>query len=70
MSLIAAKEWLGRRFVLHPDYQPEPHHSNYARVDVRETFMRVRARLKQERSFVGAVEQVRVKLRLMHGRAA
>lgn len=70
MSLDEAKEWLGANHVLHPAYQPQPHHSNYARVDVRETFLRVRHRMKQERSFVGAVEQVRQQLRLIHGRVA
>lgn len=70
MSADEAKEWLGGRYVLHPDYQPLPHHSNYARVDVAVTFMRVRHRMRQERSFVGAVEQVRQRLRMVHGRVA
>jgi hypothetical protein len=71
MSLEEAKHWLAERWVLHPDYQPLPHHSNYALVNVAHTFMRVRHRLKQQqRSFSGEVEQVRQKLRLIHGRVA
>jgi hypothetical protein len=70
MTLPEAKAYLGASWVLHPDYQPLPHHSNYALVNVAHTFMRVRHRLKQQRSFAGEVEQVRQKLRLIHGRVA
>jgi hypothetical protein len=70
MNLPEAKAYLGRSWVLHPDYQPVPHHSNYALVNVGHTFMRVRHRLKQQRSFSGEVEQVRAKLRLIHGKVA
>jgi hypothetical protein len=70
VTLPEAKSYLGPRWVLHPDYQPLPHHSNYALVNVAHTFMRVRHRLKQQRSFSGEVEQVRQKLRLIHGRVA
>lgn len=70
MSLDAAKQWLGPRWVLHPAYQPELHHSNYALVNVGHTFMRVRHRMKQKRSFSDMVEQTRQRLRLVHGRVA
>ena len=44
MKLAAAKNWLGHRYVLSPHYRPEDHpwHSNYARVDLRLTFERIR----------------------------
>jgi hypothetical protein len=31
MTIEQAKAYLGASWVLHPDYQPLPHHSNYAR---------------------------------------
>ena len=70
MTLSEAQSWLADRYVLSPQYCPaaHPHHSVYAYVDVRATCVRVRERIKQERSFSGAVEQVRQKLRLVHGR--
>jgi hypothetical protein len=69
--LEAAKAYLGRCYVLHPDYRREdhPHHSSYALVDVRATFARVRNRMRQQPSFAEAVAQVRHRLRLVHGRA-
>lgn len=48
MSLDEAKHWLGARWVLHPAYQPIPHHSNYALVNVGHTFDRVRNRMRTE----------------------
>ena len=70
MSRQEAINWLGPRYVLHPAYRPQPHHSNYARVDLAVTFARVRNRMRQEQSFSGAVEQVRQRLRMVHGRVA
>lgn len=70
MTIDQAKAHLGRSYVMHPAYQPQPQHSSYALVNVGVTFMRVRHRMRQERSFVGAVEQTRTKLRLAYGRAA
>lgn len=68
MTLSDAKTFLGDRHVLHPNYQPQQHHSSYALVDLRATFARVRARMRP--SFSEAVRQTREKLRMVHGRAA
>jgi hypothetical protein len=70
VTLSEAKAYLGTSWVLHPDYQLLPHHSNYALVNVGHTFMRVRHRMKQQRSFAGEVEQIRQRLRLIHGKVA
>lgn len=70
MSIDEAKDWLGRRYVLHSQYEPQSNHSVYALVRVELTWMRVRHRMRQERSFAGEVEQVRQRLRMMHGRVA
>ena len=67
MTLSEAIAYLGRSYVLHPQYEPQPHHSSYALVNVRATWERVRAR---QPSFVEAVEQTRQRLRLVHGRVA
>jgi len=59
-----AKEFLGVRWVLHPQYEPAPHHSCYALVDLRATFARVRMRMRP--SFSEAVRQTRERLRAVH----
>lgn len=66
MNLDEAKIWLGPSYVFHPAYRTadHPNHSSYARVDVQATFERV-----GQQSFTSAVEQVRQRLRLIHGRA-
>lgn len=70
MTIHEAKSWLGTSYVLHPAYEPQPHHSSHALVNVGVTWMRVRHRMRQERSFADAVEQTRQRLRLVHGRVA
>jgi hypothetical protein len=70
LTLDDAKAYLGTSYVFHPDYQPIPHHSAYALVNVGITHMRVRDRLRRQRSFAGEVEQIRAKLRLIHGKVA
>jgi|HubBroStandDraft_4_1064222.scaffolds.fasta_scaffold39605_8 hypothetical protein len=59
-----AKEFLGVRWVLHPEYERQAHHSCYALVDLRATFARVRARMRP--SFSEAVRQTRDRLRAVH----
>jgi hypothetical protein len=70
MTIEQAKSYLGTSWVLHPDYQPQEQHSSYALVNVGITCMRVRDRLRRQRSFSGEVEQIRQKLRLIHGKVA
>jgi hypothetical protein len=70
MTLEEAKAFLGTAHVLSPKYRAEayPHHSCYALVDVRVTFMRVRHRMRQQPSFADAVAQARQRLRLVYGK--
>jgi hypothetical protein len=70
MTLTEAKADLGDRYVLSPNYRAaeHPHHSAYARVDLRATFERVRERMRP--SFSDAVSEVRQKLRLVYGKVA
>jgi hypothetical protein len=70
VTLSEAKAYLGTSWVLHRNYQPQPNHSSYALVNVGITHMRVRDRLRRQRSFAGEVEHVRQRLRLIHGRVA
>jgi len=65
VTLSEAKAYLSTGWVLHPDYEPSGHHSVYALVDVRATCARVR--LKMRPSFASAVEQVKKRLRIVHG---
>lgn len=47
MTRAEAIAHLGPRYVLSAHYQPQPHHSSYAEVDVRITWARVRHRMRQ-----------------------
>jgi len=71
MTLDEAIADMAERYVLHPAYRAanHPHHSAYAEVDVRVTFMRVRGRMRQPRpapSFSDAVAQAKQRLRVVH----
>jgi hypothetical protein len=66
MTIDEAKAYLSTGWVLHPQYQASAHHSVYALVDVRATCVRVRSRMRP--SFASAVEQVKKRLRVVHGR--
>ena len=68
MTLDQAKAHLGASYVLHADYRLTAHHSVYALVDVRATCARVRSRMRP--SFASAVEQVKKRMRVVHGRSA
>ena len=70
MTLDEAKCYMGTRYVLHKQYQPVPHHSAYALVNVSDTFMRVRHRMRHEVSFSQAVGNERARLRLAFDSAA
>jgi len=64
VTLDEAKCYMGTRYVLHKQYQPVLHHSVYALVNVSDTFMRVRHRMRHEVSFSQAVDNERARLRL------
>lgn len=68
MTITEAKAYLGAQYVFSPDYRLTAHHSVYALVDVRATCARVR--LKMRPSFASVVEQVKKRLRVVHGRMA
>ncbi len=68
MTIDEAKSYLGAQYVFHADYRLTAHHSVYALVDVRATCARVR--LKMRPSFASAVEQVKKRLRVVHGKGA
>ena len=70
MTLDEAKCYMGTRYVLHKHYQPMPHHSVYALVNVGHTFMRVRHRMRHEVSFSQAVSDEKARLRLAFENAA
>jgi len=67
VNIDQAKSYLGVGYVFHADYRLEkrPHHSVFALVDVRATCVRVRSRMRP--SFASAVEQVKKRLRVVHG---
>lgn len=52
MNVEEAKDWMGRHYVLHPDYSPEatPWHSMRWSVNVKMTWARVIARRIRERA--------------------
>lgn len=64
--LEAAKRWLDERYVFHPKYQSQENHSSYAQVNLGVTFMKVRDRIRQERSLSAAVADVKQHLHSVH----